>query len=138
MNKAIKAAIVFVSFLILLVAITPLLVDSPEPAVIDQPAIEVTAVALYAEYEENEIAADARYGDRVLQVSGTIKDMGKDILSDLYVTLETENYGGSVQCMLADSEIAKAVLLTKGSQIVVKGENSGKLGNIVLRDCIIL
>jgi len=37
--------------------------------------------------------------------------------------------------MLADSEKSKASQLQKGGQITLEGKNTGKLGNVILRDC---
>lgn len=101
-------------------------------------AEKITATQLYAAYDQNAIAADAAYKDKTLEVSGTIGTIGKDILDDMYVALNTSNIIGSVQCMLKDSEFSKAVNLREGQQITVVGRNSGKLVNIILRDCTIL
>ena len=100
-------------------------------------SIKVTARDLFAEYEANEIAADEKYKKKVLEVSGTIEDIGKDILDSMYVSLKTAAIFGSVQCMLEDSEQSKASTLQKGASIVVEGRNDGKLGNVILRDCVI-
>lgn len=101
-------------------------------------AEKITATQLYSAYDQNAIAADAAYKDKHLEVSGTIGNIGKDILDDMYVALKTSNIIGSVQCMLKDSEFSKAVNLREGQQITIVGRNSGKLVNIILRDCIIL
>lgn len=99
--------------------------------------IKISAQELYAKYEANEIAADELYKDKILEVSGIIDSIGKDIMDSMYVTLKTDNIIGSVQCMLANSEISKAVNLKKGSSILVKGKNSGLLMNVILRNCTI-
>src|SRR5690606_32260422 len=52
------------------------------------PAAVVTARELFDAYESNEIAAGERYKDRWIQVSGSVDDIGKDLLGDLYVTLD--------------------------------------------------
>jgi hypothetical protein len=99
--------------------------------------IAVTARELYAAYEKNEIAADDQYKKKLLEVSGTVGSIGKDILDDMFVTLKTDNIFGTVQCMLEDSEKSKAASLNEGQSIVVQGRNDGKLGNILLRRCVI-
>lgn len=102
-----------------------------------QPAVQVSAVDLYAAYEANGIAADAVYKDKIVEVSGTVGNVDKDILDHMYVTLKTRNIIGSVQCMLEDSEMATAMTLSEGNQITVVGRVSGKLGNVLLRECVI-
>lgn len=102
-----------------------------------EPAIKITARELYAKYEANEIQADELYKNKVLEVSGVIGSIGKDILDDPYVALKTDGIISSIQCMLADSEKAKASQLKKEQLIVMEGKNSGKLGNVILRNCVI-
>ncbi len=100
-------------------------------------SIAVTAVQLFAAYEANAIAADNQYKGKLLEVSGIVASVGKDILDAPYVSLKTNNPIFSVQCMIDKSEAAQAATLSKGARIVVVGRNSGKLGNILLRDCSI-
>lgn len=101
-------------------------------------AIKVSASDLMAEYDANEIAADAKYKGKLLEVSGTISDIGKDILDNPYIALKTQEAFSSVQCMLKDSEKDRASSLAKGTQIIVQGTDGGKLLNVFVRDCVIL
>lgn len=98
-------------------------------------AITITAKELFAQYEANEIQADEKYKNKRLEVSWEISNIGKDILDNPYIALKTTNAIWSVQCMLADSEKSKASQLQKGGQITLEGKNTGKLGNVILRDC---
>jgi hypothetical protein len=100
-------------------------------------AISITASQLYQEYSDNQIAADAKYEDQWLEVSGTVASIGKDILDDMYVALETGNLFGSVQCMFEDSELDKAAALSEGQSITMIGKNDGMLLNVILRKCTI-
>ena len=100
-------------------------------------AISISAQQLYSEYKENQIAADQKYDNQILEVSGTVNSIGKDIVDSMYVALNTGDIIGSVQCMLEDSEIDKAVNLVEGQSIVVQGKNSGMLMNVILRNCVI-
>ncbi|MBT5015923.1 hypothetical protein HN748_02700 [Candidatus Peregrinibacteria bacterium] len=100
-------------------------------------AIVISARDLYDEYDANEILADELYDGKILEVSGTVSSIGKDILDDMYVALKTNNVIGSVQCMLEDSELTKATSLVEGQSITVRGKNTGKLMNVLLRGCTI-
>lgn len=100
-------------------------------------AISISAQQLYSEYKDNQIAADLKYENQILEVSGTVESIGKDILDDMYVALNTGDIIGSVQCMLEDSQLDKAVSLVEGQSIVVQGKNSGMLMNVILRNCTI-
>ncbi|MBL4694670.1 hypothetical protein JKY72_04850 [Candidatus Gracilibacteria bacterium] len=98
----------------------------------------VTAKQLADEYIKNEIAADEKYLDQIFEVSGVVDTIGKDILDDMYVTLKTNHFITSIQCMLENSELEKAANLNKGDVIKVQGKVGGKLMNVFLRDCFIL
>jgi hypothetical protein len=49
--------------------------------------IEVSARKLFADYQANEIAADETYNGKVLKVSGTIRDIGNDLLDNAYISI---------------------------------------------------
>lgn len=100
-----------------------------------QKAIKINAKDLFAEYEANEIQADEKYKNQILEVSGVISNIWKDLMDNPYIALKTNNVILSVQCMLDDSEKSKAAKLKKDSSLTVTGKNSWKLGNVMLRDC---
>jgi len=100
-----------------------------------QPAIQVSATQLYADYEANEIAADQKYKGKVLVVSGTIGDIAKDIADDIYVTLKGDDVIGDVQCFFSEAHTSTAAQLQKGQKITVKGKCDGKMMNVILRGC---
>ena len=100
--------------------------------------IGISATKLYQQYEDNEISADNLYKNKVLRVEGVVGNIGNDILDNPYVALKTNNVIGSVQCMLKNSHKSAAAQFRKGESIIVKGENAGKMMNVILNDCIII
>lgn len=99
---------------------TPAVVEPPKPV------INVTAVKLYNDYKANEVAADATYKGNVVRVSGTVETIGKDILSNPYVTLKADQYGyNTVQCLFSRQDEPLLAQLTKGNSIVLQGTVSG-------------
>lgn len=98
-------------------------------------AIKVSASKLLSDYEANEVAADETYKGKSVQISGTIKNIGKDILDTPYVTLESDNPILSVQCMFDKSDNAKLAKLSQNQKIMLTGRVSGKLGNVLLKEC---
>ena len=99
------------------------------------PSMGATAAELMAAYEANEVAADEKYKDQVILVSGTIENIGKDIMDTMYISLKTESSVWSVQCMFAEDHKSQLVNAAKGQQVNVKGKCEGKLGNVLLRGC---
>ncbi len=98
----------------------------------------LTADQLSKEYEANEVAADNKYKGQVVVVSGSIKDIGKDILDDPYVVIGGLGFLDGVQCMFSKSESSSIAALSKEQSIRIKGQVEGKLiGNVLLKSCSI-
>lgn len=102
-------------------------------------AIKVTASKLADDYKANEVAADAKYKGNLVEVSGIIGTIGKDITDTPYVTLTIGQYDIlSVQCMFGRNDQTALATLAKGQSITLQGEVSGKLGNVLVRGCKIV
>lgn len=100
--------------------------------------LTVSATTLFQDYKANEVAADQKYKGKILRVSGTIDNIGKDILDNMYVSLKVGQYSIlGVQCFFADSHKSKLVSLRKEQQLTVVGRCDGKFGNIPIKDCLI-
>ena len=97
--------------------------------------IDVTATQLFKDYDANEVNADDKYKGKVLRVTGTISTIGKDILDTPYIAFATSNEIMSVQCMFDDTGILGS--LRKGQKLTVRCKGDGKLGNVILRGCMI-
>lgn len=103
-----------------------------------QPAIEVTAKQLFADYEANEIAADQKYKDKVVIVTGTVNDISKDIADDIYVTVKGDEMMGDIQCYFSKDHTNDAAQLKKEQKISIKGNCEGKsMLNVLLRGCTV-
>lgn len=131
------AGTLLISILLVLGACGP----SPSPAPQPTPsAIEVTAQELYSAYEANQVAADAKYKDKTLKVTGVVESIGKDILDTPYITLTSggqyEVWG--VQCMFDEKYEPELAKLTKGQTVTVQGKCDGYLVNVLLRDCALV
>jgi len=133
-------------------------IASEEPAIDEEPVVDptvaeteteiteeeaeviVTAEQLLADYESNELKADQLYKYKLVEITGIVGDIGKDILDDPYLTLTNgDEYAIiSVQCYFKNAdEEAKAIDLAKGDQTTVLGTVDGSSFNIVVNDCVI-
>lgn len=108
-------------------------VQQQQPA--PTPSIVVAPAKIIADYEANGVAADEMYKGKTVEVSGTIKDISKDILDTPYVTLESGNIVWSVQCMFDKSDASKLVSLSQNQKITLTGVVSGKMGNVLINNC---
>lgn len=108
-----------------------------------EPSIEITASQLAKEYADNEVKADSKYNGKVLLVTGTINDIGKGLLDDIYVTMGTGisvdfDDGFGVQCSFPDKHEKEVANLNKGYSIKIKGKCGGVLGYVQLDGCQIV
>jgi len=87
-------------------------------------AIQVTAVQLFNDFNSNEAAAQKKYvpqslGSTIVEVSGNIKEVGKNDAAESYYYLATDDPNGSVKCIVEiGSEIANA---KAGDNVVIRG-----------------
>ncbi len=99
------------------------------------PSYTLTANQLYSEYKANEVAADAKYKGRIVVVSGTIQNIGKDIMDSAYVVIGGQGFLDGVQCMFTKGQESSVARLSKGEPVTAKGEVSGKMGSVLLKKC---
>ncbi len=124
---------------------------TPAPATPEQPArpeqapraekmerrpARITASALFAAYDANEVAADQRYKGQVVEVSGTIRAISKDVFETPFVSFETENPFLSVHCYFDKADTPRLARLAKNERLAAIGEVSGKtLGSVIVKKC---
>ncbi len=131
LKKHIASLFVLVVFGVLAVGSTD--TDTDTQKVQSQaPSYTLSANQLYREYDSNEVAADAKYKGKVVIVSGTIQDIGKDIMDDAYIVIGGEGFFDGVQCTFTKGEQSSVARLSKGQQVTVKGEVAGKMGNVLI------
>lgn len=98
------------------------------------PPPSITAKELYTAFQDNEIAADQKFVDKLYAIKGTVRDVGKDVVGTPYVALLAEDDAfGCVQCMF-DSTGGLAVL-SEGDSVVIIGRVSGLMMNVIVREC---
>lgn len=76
----------------------------------------------------------------MLEVTGVVDSISKDIIDSMYVTLDSgERFGiTSVQCFFDESEETNLAALVKGLSLTVRGRCDGKFGNVLIKDCEIV
>lgn len=101
----------------------------------------VNASDVLAEYEANEVAADSKYKGKVLEFSGAVEDIGKDILDTTYITISDgkEFSTSHIQCFFKDGdEIVTVASLKKGQSVTVRGICTGfSVLSLTLDNCCI-
>lgn len=96
--------------------------------------IPVTALAYYKAYENNEVAADAKYKGKLLEISGAVESVDK-MMGSILVQLKGSEYFGTVTCTLEDE--SAAAYMNKGDRITLIGTGDGKSIFPQVDDCIL-
>lgn len=99
-----------------------------------EPTAKVTAQAILAEYKANEVGADQKYKDKLIQVTGTVAAVKKDLFGKYFVGIGSPTEGDfyDVMCYLHESANEKAASLKIGSEAKLMGMCAGRSGGLVL------
>jgi hypothetical protein len=79
--------------------------------------VEISAQALYDDYERNEVAADERYRGALLKVTGTVVSIDKNFTNSIVLWLKAGGDFDKVMLSVPDSEKAIVSSLQKGQEI---------------------
>lgn len=105
--------------------------------------ITISATDLWAAYKENTVNADALYKDKILVVTGTIQNIGQDIVTKApCISIETNDGYGlyPIQCFFPKNGDQTDLIaqLKDGDQIVIAGKCDGiPLAQVQLTKCSI-
>ncbi len=101
-----------------------------------KPDFVLNSTDLYAEYEKDEMAANAKYSGRILEVKGNVAQIEYgSIDSTLNITLRPDDQFSGVICTFSDRNAAKLTKLQLGETLTVRGECSGLLLDVLLNNC---
>ena len=104
----------------------------------DKDYIKVDYKKLYKDYDENAIAADEKYKDKLIQITGNIKDIFREVMGHPYVTFSVDGHFQSVQAVFDKNEEKNVAKLKKGQSITVRGKCTGKRIDVMLDNCKII
>lgn len=95
------------------------------------PDYSMTADELYNEFERDENAANHKYIDKVIEVTGSVDRFTRQE-SGVNIVLKAENaIAGGVNCAFSDTPEE----VKPGDQITLKGRCQGLLLDVVLNNC---
>lgn len=96
----------------------------------------LTASALLADFNKDEAAANVKYLDKVLAVKGIVTEVKLDPVSgQATVTLDSGDPMAAVTCSFYNDEAASLKTIVQGASVVIKGNCTGKLMDVVLNKC---
>jgi len=85
-------------------------------------------------YQRNEVAADQRYRDQPVMVSGMVAEIGRGLAGGAYLILTGQ--GGAVRCEFPGKSEGQVAALAKGQSVTVQGTGAGlSMGMPRLKEC---
>lgn len=112
--------------------------DAKEAASGTRPSLAINADQLFSAYNENRISADNKYKDKLVKVSGQVKEINKGITGKTYITLQVSSNMpmSGIHCYFNDSYNAKVAEIRKGNNVTIVGECEGYQGfGVELSNC---
>jgi len=105
---------------------------------LQDPEVKVSAEILIKDYRENEVSADDKYRNKILEVTGVVSQVKKEGLSRVIVILQKPKTYWGVKCQLNKDYKDVAGELRAGDKITVIGKCTGlKYRSPYLRNCSI-
>ncbi len=104
-------------------------------------ALEVTVEELLSAYKEDGAAADARFMNKILKVTGLVNRIElEDYLDFSYITLTgtEKSLLQNVRCIFDKKYGPELSQLTTGQRVTVQGKYDGSMINMRLRGCVLI
>lgn len=101
------------------------------------PDLVLFSQTLLDDFESDEISANEKYLEQIIQVTGKIQKLGT-ANGNGTITLTNGTSMGSVICHLSEMENKKMVSLREGQEIMVKGICTGYLMDVILINCVLV
>lgn len=106
----------------------------PRRDVANEKGMVVSAAQLVAEFQQNETAANAKYLDKPVEVTGTVADVKQNQDGKTTVLLSSDDAMTGVFCTLKQSDAS----ITAGSAVTIKGICHGMLSDVRLGEAIVV
>ena len=101
-------------------------------------AFQVEAVALYKEFDSNEATANAKYLNKIIEVTGVVANIEVSEDSKPIISLKTEGFGVIKCTMESDLDDEELSEIQMNSTLVIKAECIGMLLDVLLNRAIII
>lgn len=99
------------------------------------PDVILTASSLFAEYNADEVAADARFLGKIVEVTGIVESIEAREGIIPKIILATGDPLSEIQCEMAGNNVKS---VNNGEELTLRCVCSGKLMDIILNKCVII
>lgn len=97
---------------------------------------KLNATELFGAFETDETAANEKYLDKIVEVSGAVREVSTDDAGLVSVTLDTDGGMFGVICKMDELTEHKRTEFQTGETITLKGMCTGMLMDVVLVRCV--
>ncbi len=104
--------------------------NKPQQNIKNATGIQVQAAAIFKEYNSNEKTANAKYIDKIVEVTGVVNSVSKNAEGKWVVMLKTGDLMFGVNCTMEED-----VQIKEGEAVSLKGICTGYLTDVVLIRC---
>ena len=104
-------------------------------------AIEITVEELLSAYATEGVATDAKFVNKILEVTGVVDRIEiKEDLDIQYINLTNaaQNLLQSIRCIFDKKHVPKLNSLTTGQAVTVQGTYDGSIMDIRMKDCVLV
>ncbi len=117
----------------------PVAIDRAAPTVGPDGVTSVGSIRLFQDYEANEVAADNRYKDKPVRVTGRVVAVEKNLMDAAVLGLTSGNLVFQTMATLTPDETPRAAVLAKGDTIVVQCTGAGSMMRMPqLEKCVLM
>ena len=114
-----------------------------ERGIVGEPTtLEVSAAELRFDYDANDVAADLKYKDKVVALTGYVSGIHSKDLDGASVTLKTDSFVEEVRCHFTQAHLQEVASLREGDWVRFRGRVEGKgltdIFDISIRACSVL
>jgi len=116
----------------------------PEPVPQPKPASAaggITVEELYSAYSVDEVAADAKFTNKTLTVTGVVDRITVNDVHDIYYIIlasAEKKEQWNVRCMFDRKYGAQLSRLATGQTVTAQGKYDGYKANILMKDCVLV
>jgi hypothetical protein len=125
-------AVLFIAVAVVLFGLHEFNLKHPDTSKV-KPDFVVTATALQKDFDDNEKTASSKYINKIIEVRGTIATVTPADSTHINVSLKTGSDISSVICTF--STTGDHSKFRTGEEIVLRGECSGFLMDVLLNNC---
>lgn len=94
----------------------------------DEKSIVVSAINLFNDFSQDEDTANKKYLNKVLEVTGTVRESMVNQQGSTVLVLETNDAFGGVTCTLE----SEAATIKINSEVTIKGICTGYLADVII------